>query len=143
LRCREAARGERQELAGTSRPILLPTSIVAVRLSHRLVNGHVPYVRERSKVCDTNHWRFRMSNGWTPERLAGRAELIRTRQQWQQVPGPRTPDSQAKASRNAYQGGLWLRLRELSRLINAEAREARDVERLLLKRWFEAGTPIH
>jgi len=83
------------------------------------------------------------SNGWTPERLAARAELIRTRKQWQQVPGPRTPDSQAKASRNAYQGGLWLRLRELSRLINAEAREARDLERLLLKRWFEAGTPIH
>ena len=143
LRCREAARGERQELAGTSRPIPLPTSIVAVRLSHRLVNGDVPYVRERSKVCDTNHWRFRMSNGWTPERRAGRAELIRTRKQWQQVTEPRTPDSQAKVSRNAYQRGLWLRPRELSHLINAEAREARDLERLLLKRWFDAGTPIH
>ena len=81
-----------------------------------------------------------MSNGWTPERRAGPAELIRTRKQWKQVTGPRTPDSQAKASRNAYQGGLWLRLRELSRLINAEAR---DLERLLLKRCFEAGTPIH
>ena len=53
----------RRQVAGTSRPILLPTSIVAVRLLHRLVNGDVPYVRERSKVCDTNRWRFRMSNG--------------------------------------------------------------------------------
>jgi len=39
---------EGPDLAGTKRPILLPTSIVAVRLSHRLLNGDVPYVRERS-----------------------------------------------------------------------------------------------
>jgi len=76
-----------------------------------------------------------------PTASAGRR--IGTWKSSQQAIGPRTPDGKAKASRNAHKGGLWLRLRELSRLINAEAREARDLERLLLKRWFEAGTPIH
>ncbi len=30
-------------------------------------------------------------------------------------------------SRNAYKGGMWLELRELSKLVNAECRQAREM----------------
>ena len=73
-----------------------------------------------------------MATSWTPERRARQAVLIRTWKPWQQATGPRTPDGKAKASRNAYKGGHWLMLRELSRLVNTEIRAARDlVERVV------------
>ncbi len=40
---------------------------------------------------------------------------------------PRTPKSKATTSRNAYSGGHWLILRNLTQLVNAEIREARDL----------------
>jgi hypothetical protein len=49
------------------------------------------------------------------------------RKPWQQATGPRTPDGKAKASRNAWAGGHWKMLRELSRLVNAEIREMQDL----------------
>ena len=67
-----------------------------------------------------------MASSWTPERRARQAALICTWKPWQQATGPRTPDGKATAARNAYKGGHWLMLRELSRLVNAEVREARD-----------------
>ena len=67
-----------------------------------------------------------MASSWTPERRVRQAALIRTWQPWQQATGPRTADGKATASMNAYKGGHWLKLRELSRLVNAEVREARD-----------------
>ena len=67
-----------------------------------------------------------MATRWTPERRARQAELIRTWKPWQKATGPRTSDGKATASRNAYKGGHWLMLRELSRMVNAEIREARD-----------------
>ena len=67
-----------------------------------------------------------MASSWTPERRARQAALIRTWKPWKQATGPRTPDGKATAARNAYKGGHWLMLRELSRLVNAEVREARD-----------------
>jgi len=75
-----------------------------------------------------------------PTASAGRR--IRTWKSSQQAIGPRTPDGKAKASRNAYKGGLWLKLRELSRLVNAVVREARDLEGLLLKRGLFRGRHI-
>ena len=68
-----------------------------------------------------------MASSWTPERRARQAALIRTWQPWKQATGPRTPDGKATASRNAYKGGHWLMLRELSRLVGAEIREARGL----------------
>jgi len=67
------------------------------------------------------------SNGWTTERRARQAALIQTWKPWQQATGPRTPDGKAAASRNAYKGGHWLMLRELSRLVNAEVNASRDL----------------
>lgn len=72
-----------------------------------------------------------MENGWTPERRARQAALIRTWKPWQRATGPRTLEGKATASRNAYKGGHWLMLRELSRTVNEEIRAARDlVERI-------------
>lgn len=67
------------------------------------------------------------TTGWTPERRATRAALIRTWKPWQQATGPRTPDGKATTSRNVYKGGHWLMLRELSRLVNAEINASRDL----------------
>jgi len=41
--------------------------------------------------------------------------------------GPRTPDGEASTSRNAYKGGHWLMLRELSRLVNAEVKASQEM----------------
>jgi hypothetical protein len=68
-----------------------------------------------------------MANGWTPERRARQAALIRTWKPWTQATGPRTPDGKATASRNAYKGGQWLEMRELLRLVNAEVKASRDL----------------
>lgn len=63
-----------------------------------------------------------MANGWTPERRARQAELIRAWQPWAQSTGPTTPEGKAVVSRNAWQGGHRQQLRELSKLVNAEVR---------------------
>ena len=68
-----------------------------------------------------------MATSWTPERRARQAEQIRTWRPWEQATGPRSPEGKATASRNAWSGGHRATLRELSRLVNAEIREARDV----------------
>ena len=68
-----------------------------------------------------------MASSWTPERKLRQAEKIRTWKPWQQATGPRTPDGKATTSRNANKGGHWLILRELSRLVNAEVRQAREL----------------
>ena len=68
-----------------------------------------------------------MASSWTPERKARQAALIGTWRPWERSTGPRTPDGKAKASRNAYKGGDWLMLRELSRMVNAEVKAGRDL----------------
>jgi hypothetical protein len=77
--------------------------------------------------CKTNYWGHRMASSWTPERIARQAELIRTWKPWQQATGPRTPEGKAVAAMNAYKGGHWLMIRELSRLVNAEIKMGRDM----------------
>ena len=68
-----------------------------------------------------------MANGWTPERRARQAALIKAWKPWERASGPRSAEGKAKASRNAWKGGHWLMLRELSRQVNAEIREARNL----------------
>jgi hypothetical protein len=67
------------------------------------------------------------AGSWTPERRARQAALIRTWKPWQHATGPRTLVGKATAARNAYKGGHWLMLRELSRLVNAEVRAVQDL----------------
>jgi hypothetical protein len=65
-----------------------------------------------------------MATEWTEDRRARQAALIRAWKPWERSTGPRTPAGKATASRNAYKGGLWLMLRKLSCMVNAEVREA-------------------
>lgn len=53
--------------------------------------------------------------------------LIRGWKPWTLATGPRTPEGKARASRNAWRGGHWKMLRELSRLVNAEVKAGRDL----------------
>ena len=69
----------------------------------------------------------KMASGWTPERRARQAALIRTWKPWEQSTGPRTPDGQARVARNAWKGGHRQQMRELSRMVNAEVKAGRDL----------------
>ena len=52
---------------------------------------------------------------------------ICTRKPWEHATGPRTLEGKAKVARNAYKGGDWLMLRNLSKMVNAEVRQAREL----------------
>ena len=67
-----------------------------------------------------------MASSWTTERRARQAALIRTWKPWERSTGPRTHEGRAKVSRNAWRGGYRQQLRELSRMVNAEIRAARE-----------------
>ena len=69
-----------------------------------------------------------MANGWTPERRARQAELIRQWQPWKQSTGPRSQDGKAASARNAWKGGVRPLLRDLAR----ELREQDAIRRQLL-----------
>ena len=64
-----------------------------------------------------------MANGWTPERRARQAELIKAWKPWEHSTGPRSESGKAVASRNGWKGGHRLMLREMSRAL-AEQRAA-------------------
>ena len=63
-----------------------------------------------------------MANGWTPERRARQAKLIRQWRPWEHSTGPRTDAGKAVVSQNAYKGGLWLLLRKLASALRAQRR---------------------
>ena len=58
-----------------------------------------------------------MANGWTPERRARQAVLIRNWRPWELSTGPRTPEGKARVSRNADKGDTRGMLRKLSRAL--------------------------
>ena len=47
-----------------------------------------------------------MANGWTPERKARQAELIKTWQPWKKSTGARTEQGKSASSHNALKHGL-------------------------------------
>ena len=61
-----------------------------------------------------------MSNGWTPERRARQAELIRTWRPWEKSTGPRTKAGKARAARNPWKGGVRGVLRDLARALRQQ-----------------------
>ena len=67
-----------------------------------------------------------MSNGWTPERRARQAELIRTWQPWKRSTGPRTPEGKARTSANAYRGAKRAESRGLMRALHELLKEQRE-----------------
>lgn len=70
-----------------------------------------------------------MANGWTLERRAKQAELIRNWKPWQQSTGPRSAEGKAEAAQNAFKGGTWRELRDLSRQMSAMLKAQREVMR--------------
>jgi hypothetical protein len=78
-----------------------------------------------------------MANGWTPERRARQAALIRTWKPWKQSTGPRTPEGKAKAASNGDKGALWAEaraeVREFRKAANEMLREHRELMKLI--RW--------
>lgn len=72
-----------------------------------------------------------MGNGWTPERRARQAALIRTWRPWEKSTGPRTDEGKATAARNGDKGGAWKidrdNLRALKRQVADLLREQRDL----------------
>ncbi|CAN5738932.1 hypothetical protein BH11PSE12_BH11PSE12_04030 [soil metagenome] len=66
-------------------------------------------------------------NGWTTERRKRQAELIRQWAPWAKSTGPRSQAGKAAVSRNSWRGGHRQQLRELSKLVNEEIRQARDM----------------
>jgi hypothetical protein len=48
-----------------------------------------------------------MANGWTPERRARQAEMIKRWAPWSKSTGPRSEAGKAVASMNALKHGTW------------------------------------
>ena len=65
-----------------------------------------------------NYWRRVMGKGWTLERRARQAELIRKWKPWEQSTGRRTDEGKARTARNGFKGGRWRELRELMKAVN-------------------------
>ena len=66
-----------------------------------------------------------MCNGWTPERRARQAELIRSWRPWEWSTGPHSIEGKARASLNGYKGAKRDRaragMRALSELLSKQA----------------------
>lgn len=89
---------------------------------------------ELRKQCQTNYWRHPMANGWTSQRQARQAELLRRLRPWERSTGPRTAEGKARTSRNAFKGGTRQRLRALARQVNFALREQRS----MLREWGQS-----
>ena len=71
-----------------------------------------------------------MRNGWTPERRARQAALIRTWQPWAQSTGPRTAEGKAQAAENARAFHGWTpELQAMRDEVRAFTRYAADLLR--------------
>lgn len=68
-----------------------------------------------------------MANGWTPERRARQAELIRQWRPWEQSTGPRSAEGKAAASRNAWTGGMRPLLRDLAEELREQDKVRREI----------------
>ena len=68
-----------------------------------------------------------MVNGWTLERRQRQAELIRTWQPWRQSTGPKSAEGKERVATNAWRGGHRAQLRKLSKLVNEQIRQAREL----------------
>lgn len=54
-----------------------------------------------------------MSNGWTPERRAKQAAMIKRWKPWQSSTGPCTQEGKKAAAMNAYKGAIRTSMRAL------------------------------
>lgn len=58
-----------------------------------------------------------MSSGWTPERRARQAQLIKQWKPWERSTGPKTAQGKSTSSRNAYRDVERTTLHKLAQLL--------------------------
>lgn len=78
-----------------------------------------------------------MSNGWTPERRARQAEMIRQWRPWEQSTGPVTEAGKAKSAANSRNIGIRAARREMQAvmaLIREYDRQEREI-----RKWISTG----
>ena len=63
-----------------------------------------------------------MANGWTAERRARQAELIRSWRPWERSTGPKTAQGKDRSKMNRYRGATRTQEREFQRLIREALR---------------------
>lgn len=73
---------------------------------------------------------------WTTERRLRQSELIRTVRPWEKSTGPRSTEGKARSSRNAFEGGVRERLRNLSAQMNELVGAQRDYLREVRSAWL-------
>ena len=78
-----------------------------------------------------------MRSGWTPERRARQAALIRTWRPWDQSTGPRTDEGKTRTACNGDKGGAWRIEREAIRELRQTTNELLRRQRELLLRMTE------
>lgn len=71
-----------------------------------------------------------MANGWTPERRAHQAELIKKWKPWELSTGARTFEGKARSSQNACKHGMSRLIKEIRKVL----REQRDKLNDLMER---------
>jgi len=91
--------------------------------------GHVRGHAENVEPCKPDYWEADMANGWTPERRARQAEMIRTWKPWEKSTGPRTDEGKARTAHNGFKGGHWLMLRGLASALRAQHEALSEVTR--------------
>lgn len=69
-----------------------------------------------------------MSYYRTPEHRAMRAELIRRWKPWEKSTGPKSPEGKARSAKRGYKGGTRDLLRELARILRAQAEALKRIE---------------
>lgn len=75
-----------------------------------------------------------MANGWTPERRARQAALIRTWKPWERSTGARTAEGKARSSRNADKPESFnRRLQTMTREVAALVSQAAEIRRMYSK----------
>lgn len=67
-----------------------------------------------------------MANGWTPERRARQAVLIRKWKPWKRSTGPRTAEGKARTARNGDKGGISQIERDMLRAIGQALKAQRE-----------------
>jgi hypothetical protein len=63
-----------------------------------------------------------MTNGWTAERRARQAMLIRSWQPWAKSTGPKPWQGKTRVSRNAFKGGYRPLIRRMAQALREQRR---------------------
>ena len=72
-----------------------------------------------------------MANGWTSERRARQAKLIKRWRPWEKSTGPRSAEGKRRTSQNGFKGADWRKTGDLLSAMNELLREQRDDLKLM------------